>query len=363
MRGAQARICSAAPSYESMSFTEPRPAPTFSGRIVRALGWLLRALGAVCGALLIGWAALAINFSNLPWPWLRLALAVAFAAFGIWALWITRRPRMPWVFAALFLVVCAWWATILPSHDRDWRRDVALMPHAYIDGDSVRIVGVRDFEYRSRNDFTERYKERVVSLSHLTGVDFYVSFWMEGPIGHTFLSFVFDNAPPVSVSIETRPEVGEGYSPLASMFKQYELIYVVGEERDLVRLRTNYRDEEVFLYHLAISREAARRLFLVYLERINELYEHAEWYHLLSNSCTINIVRYANASGRTGGLDFRHVLNGLIDRYFYETGLVNTALPFDELRRRSNITATSQAAGSGDDYPQRIRENLPPARP
>jgi len=327
------------------------------------LGKLVRGIGHVCGALLLCWATLAINFSNLPWPWLRLTLAIAFAAFGVWALWITRRPRMPWVFAALFVAVCAWWATILPSHDRDWRREVAVMPQAFIDGDTVRITGVRDFDYRTRDDFTVRYEERTVSLSHLTGVDFYVSFWMEGPIGHTFLSFVFDNAPPLSVSIETRPEVGEGYSPLASMFKEYELIYIVGDERDLVRLRTNYRDEEVFLYHLNIPPAAARRLFLVYLERINELHAKPEWYHLLSNSCTINIVRYANVAGRTGGLDIRHILNGLIDRYFYNTGLVNTSLGFDELRRRSNITETSRAAGNGDDFPQRIRAGLPPAHP
>lgn len=346
-----------------MTFSETRPARTPGRRALNAIGLLVRALGHFCGALLMGWATLAIYYSNLPWPWSRLALAISFAAFGIWALWITRRPRMPWVFAGLFLLVCVWWATILPSHDREWRKDVAVMPHAVIEGDRVRIMDVRDFDYRTRDDFTVRYKERDVSLSHLTGVDFYVSFWMEGPIGHTFLSFVFDNAPPLSISIETRPEVGEGYSPIASMFKQYELIYVVGDERDLVRLRTNFRDEEVFLYHLTISPEAARRLFLVYVERINELYDNAEWYHLLSNSCTINIVRYANVAGRTGGLDIRHVLNGLIDRYFYNTGLVNTALGFDELRRRSNITEVSRAAGNGDDFPQRIRANLPPARP
>ena len=346
-----------------MTLAETRPARTPGRRVLDALRLLVRALGYFCGALRMAWASLAINFSNLPWPWLRLALAISFAAFGVWALWITRRPRMPWVFAGLFLVVCVWWATILPSHDRDWRTDVAVMPRAIIAGDRVRFAGVRNFDYRSRDDFTVRYEEREVSLSHLTGVDFYVSFWMEGPIGHTFLSFIFDNAPPLAISIETRPEVGEGYSPIASMFKQYELIYVVGDERDLVRLRTNFRDEEVFLYHLTIPPEAARRLFLVYVERINELYDRAEWYHLLSNSCTINIVRYANVAGRIGGLDIRHILNGLIDRYFYNTGLVNTTMPFAELRRRSNITAVSRAAGNDDDFPDRIRANLPPAHP
>ena len=345
-----------------MTFTESAAVRTPGRRLLDALGLSVRMLGHLCWGIVLCWAALAIYYSNLPWPWLRLASAVAFAAFGIWAVWIWRRPRMRLAFAGLVLLVSVWWATILPSHDREWRKDVAVMPHAIIDGDRVRLVDVRNFDYRTRNDFTTRYETRDVLLSHLTGLDFYVSFWMEGPIGHTFLSFMFDNAPPVSISIETRPEADEGYSPIASMFKQYELIYVVGEERDLVRLRTNYRDEEVFLYHLTVSPEAARRLFLVYLERINELHGQAEWYHLLSNSCTINIVRYANVAGRTGGLDIRHVLNGLVDRYFYNTGLVNTSMPFDELRRRSNITAVSRAAGNGDDFPQRIRASLPPAR-
>ena len=327
------------------------------------LGWLAAAIGFLCRALLVTWATLAIYFSNLPGSELRLGLAAAFAAFAIWAFWFSRQRRMSAAAYVLFLGVVAWWISIPPSHNRNWRPEVAVMPRAIIDGDRVHLTGVRNFDYRTRNDFTVRYQERDVQLSHLTALDFYVSYFTEGPVGHTFVSFIFDNAPPLSISIETRPEVGEGFAPVASMFKQFELIYVVGEERDLVRLRTNYRNEEVYLYHLNISREAARRLFLVYVERINELHDHPEWYHLLSNSCTINIVRYANVAGRIGGLDIRHILNGLIDRYFYNTGLVNTTMPFAELRRRSNITAVSRAAGNGDDFPDRIRANLPPAHP
>ena len=115
-------------------------------------------------------------------------------------------------------------------------------------------------------------------MSHLTALDFYVSYFMEGPVGHTFLSFIFDNAPPLSISIETRPEVGEGFAPVASLFKQFELIYVVGDERDLVRVRANYRHEPIYLYRLSISAEDARRLLGVYLARINQLADHAEFY-------------------------------------------------------------------------------------
>ncbi|MGB6939605.1 MAG: DUF4105 domain-containing protein, partial [Xanthobacteraceae bacterium] len=275
-----------------------------------SLRWLIAAIRFLSLALLITWGTLAIYYSNLPWAWARLALAVVFAAFAVWALWFSRRRHMPAVAAALFLGVIAWWIAIPPHNDRNWRAEVAVMPRAVIDGDRVRISGVRNFDYRNRNDFTVRYEEREVSLSHLVALDFYVSYFTEGPVGHTFVSFIFDNAPPLCISIETRPEVGEGFAPVASMFKQFELIYVVGDERDLVGVRVNHRREPVYLYRLNTSADDARRLLLIYLARINELADHPEFYNLLTNSCTINIIRYANAAGRTGRLDIRHILNG-----------------------------------------------------
>ena len=325
----------------------------------RFFGWLIAGIWFLFRVLLIAWATLAIYYSNLPWAWLRLGLAVAFAAFAIWALWLSRQRRMSVAFIVLYLGVVAWWIAIPPSHDREWRPEVAVMPRAVIDGDRVRITGVRNFEYRSRNDFTVRHEEREVRLSHLTALDFYVSYWSEGLVGHTFLSFIFDNAPPLSISIETRPEVGEGFNPIASLFKQFELIYVVGDERDIVGVRTNHRLETVYLYRLNASPDKARELLLVYLERINELADRPEFYHLLSNSCTINIIRYLNAAGRKGRFDIRHLFNGLIDSYLYHSGRVDTTLPFDELRRRSLINEAAQAADDAPDFSQRIRASVP----
>jgi len=321
--------------------------------------WLVMGLWQLFKALLILWAALAIYYSNLPWPPLRLGLAIAFAAFAIWGLWISRQRRMPAAVALVFVGVVGWWLTITPKGERNWRPEVALKPRVVIDGDRVRITGVRNFDYRSRNDFTVRHEEREVQLSHLVGVDAYVSYFMEGPVGHTYVSFIFDNAPPLSISIETRPEVGEGFAPVASMFKQFELIYVVGTERDVVGVRTNHRKEPTYLYRLNSSPEDARRLFLVYLQRINELADHPEFYHLLTNSCTINIVRYMNAAGRTGRLDIRHILNGLFDSYLYRSGRIDTTLPFDELRQQSLINDKAQAADGAADFPERIRAALP----
>ena len=327
------------------------------GTVSSALGWLIVGSRFLFRAVLVAWATLAIYYSNLPWTGLRLWLAGAFAAFSIWALWLSHQRRMPFVFLVMFLGVVGWWISISPSHDREWRPEVAVMPRAFIDGDRVRITGVRNFDYVNRNDFTVRWEEREVLLSHLAALDFYVSYFSEGPVGHTFLSFIFDNAPPLSISIETRPEVGEGFAPIASLFKQFELIYVVGDERDLVGVRANHRREPVYLYHLNASADDARRLLLVYLGRINELADQPEFYHLLANSCTINIVRYANAAGRAGRFDIRHLFNGLVDSYLYHSGRVDTTLPFADLRRRSLINAAAQAADRSPDFSQRIRRS------
>lgn len=322
-------------------------------RGIIAIGWFLARV------LLIAWATLAIYFSNLPWSEFRLAGAATFAIFGAIALFLSRTRVMRRAFFAIFLAVAVWWTAIPPSHDREWRPEAAVLPHASVTGDTVRIFNVRNFEYRSRNDFTPRYETREVKLSSLRGIDFYISYWREGIVAHTFLSFIFDDAPPLSISIETRPEVHEGFDPLASLFKQFELIYVVGDEKDLVGVRANHRQEQVYLYHLNSPAEDARRLFLVYLERINELADHAEWYHLLSNNCTLNIVRYANAAGRKGRFDIRHLFNGLFDSYLYHAGYVNTDLPFDELRRRSLINEAAERAEKAADFSAEIRKGLP----
>lgn len=341
----------------------------FIGRLVSwktaALGWLSFGAGHLLRALLLIWATLAIYFSNLPWAWARVSLAVIFAAFGIWTLWVSRKRGMRWAFAPAFVGVLVWFILIPPSHDRPWRPEFAVMPRAYIDGDRVRITGLRNFKYRSRHDFDVRYEEREFSLAAVESLDLYISYWKPGPVAHTFVSFNFDDgSPPFCVSIEVRPEIGEGFAPLASAFKQFELMYVVGDEHDLVGSRASHRNEEVFLYRIVAAPEGVRLLLQVYLMRINELADRPEWYHLLSNSCTVNIFRYANTAGRAGRFDVRHLLNGWVDRYLYTAGRLDTTLPFEELRRRSNITDVAKAAADAPDFSERIRANLPkPPRP
>lgn len=340
-----------------MSSQEERTTPPVSrGWFRKITGCLLKLLSGFVSFLFIAWATLAIYYSNLPWPGLRVALALAFMVFGIWALWRPYRLRRIGMFAVAYLGLLVWWSTIRPSHDRNWRTDVAVMPRATIDGDRVKISGFRNFEYQSLEDFKARHEEREYDLSHLTSMDFYVSYWAVGPVGHTFVSFNFDNADPLCISIETRPEEGEGFAPIASLFKQFELIYVVGDERDVVGVRTNHRNEDVFLYRIRIPAAAARKLLEVYLKRINELADQPEFYHLLSNSCTINIVRYANKVGRVGRLDINHLLNGFIDQYLFSSGMIDTSLPFEELRRLSHINKAAKNIDRSPDFAQRIRQ-------
>jgi hypothetical protein len=330
--------------------------------LTRPLRWAWVAFRSTLQFLLVAWGTLAVYYSNLPWAPLRVVLAVAFAALGVWALWVTRRQRMGWAFVAAFAGVVVWFMSIRPSNDRPWRPEVAVTPRAVVAGDHVRIDGVRNFDFRSATDFTPRYEQREFSLAHVSSVDLFISYWVPGPVAHTFLSFNFDDGtPPLCVSIETRPEVGEEFAPIASMFKQVELIYVVGDEHDIVGLRTNHRGEDVYLYPVRASPAGARRLLEVYLSRINELADHPEFYHLLKNSCTVNIVRYAVAAGRPKPFDLRQWLNGWVDLYLYETGAVDTILPFAELRRRSRITDAAKAAGEGPDFSRRIRASLPRA--
>src|SRR5262249_46661958 len=146
------------------------PLNSHRGFVSRSLGWLVAAIRFLVGVVFIAWATLAIYYSNLPWAGARLGLAGAFAAFAIWALWLSRQRRMTVAFIVLYLGVVVWWISIRPSHNRPWRPEVAVMPRAIIDGDRVRLTGVRNFEYRTRNDFTVRWEEREVLLSHLIGV-------------------------------------------------------------------------------------------------------------------------------------------------------------------------------------------------
>ena len=335
-------------------------APLTKPKLRRARHLLAQALAGLLLAPFIAWAALALWFDATRQVWLAGFLVLAFLA-GCAALFITLRPywRAWLAVAALCLAVFFGWLLIPPSNSRDWAPEVARLAHATITGDRLTIENVRNFDYRSENDFTERWETRTYDLDKLRGVDMFLSFWGPTLIAHTIVSWQFADGPPLAVSIETRKEKGESYSALRGFFRQYELYYVVADERDVIRLRTNYRGEHVYLYHIRIRPEDAKAVLLDYLQEVNRLAEHPRWYNALLHNCTTTIRHHVLHVGKGNPWDWRILANGYIDELGYERGTIDTSLPFPELKARSDITARARAADDASDFSVRIRQGLP----
>ncbi|MDH3638962.1 MAG: DUF4105 domain-containing protein, partial [Gammaproteobacteria bacterium] len=220
---------------------------------------------------------------------------------------------------------------------------------------------VRNFDYRSADDYTERWETRSYDLSRLRGADMFLSSWSSPWIAHTIASWDFGNGNHLAISIETRKEKNEQYSALRGFFRQFELHYVVADERDVVRLRSNYRGETVRLYRLKIPPDIARAVLLDYIEELNRLAETPRWYNALTHNCTTMIRHHVQQVAPGNPFDWRILVNGRLDELGYERGNIDTSLPFEELRRRSEITASARAADADPDFSVRIREGLPGA--
>jgi hypothetical protein len=260
---------------------------------------------------------------------------------------------------APFAIVLAWWLTLAPSNERDWRPDVARLPTATIDGSLLTVRNVRNFAYRNDNDFTERWETHRYDLDTLVGVDLFISFWGPTLYGHTIASWEFADGRHFAVSIETRKEIGEKYSALRGFFRQYELYYVVADERDVIALRTNHLGETVQLYRSRGSEDNGRELLLDYVKEMNALARWPRWYNALTQNCTTTIWLHTKAVGSGSPLDWRLLANGQLVDLAYERGTVDTSIGLDELRRRSDITARARAAGNRADFSRAIRKGLP----
>jgi hypothetical protein len=265
--------------------------------------------------------------------------------------------------AAALLVLLGWGAVGLrrPSLDRDWTPDNARLPEARFEGDTVTVDGVRNFEWRTPADFTARWERRRYDLARLESVWFLVVPFgdFRGP-AHTFLSFGFADSAGgtdyVAVSVELRKEVGETYHPVRGLFREYELAYVVGDERDLVRLRSNVRGDSVYLYRVHASPDQGRTLFRAMLERANRLRTAPEFYNTLTSSCTTNIVDHVNAiAPNRVAFSYKLLLPAFSDELAYDLGLLDTTRAFAELKREALINPRALAAADAPDFSARIR--------
>jgi hypothetical protein len=337
---------------------------------MEAAGTILRRWARAAGLVLIwllmlgagAWGALALHYWDHASPALRSTLAAGWtlACIALIAGFALRRWRWKSLaaFVALFALLLAAWSTIAPSTDRDWEPENAVLAYATFDGDRVTLHNIRNFDYRSESDFTPAYYDRTFDLRQLDEVDLFSVYWMGPSVAHVFVSFGFTDGAHVAFSIETRREKGQAYSSVAGFFRQYTLYYAVGDERDIVRLRTNYRHnppEQVYLYRLHGDPGAERRVFLEYLREINELRQRAQWYNTLTSNCTNSIWLLARINPGHVPYSWKILVSGYLPEYLYERGRLDTRLPFAELQRRALINPLAQAADKEADFSQRIR--------
>jgi hypothetical protein len=262
-----------------------------------------------------------------------------------------------------FLLVLGWWLWLPPSNHRDWQPDLALLPYAEIKGNQVTIHNIRNCEYRTETDFDVRYYDKTFDLDQLRRVDLFLVYWGSPHMAHTMVSFGFGDDDYVCLSIETRKEQGEGYSAMKGLFRQFELTYIIADERDLVRLRTNYRvGEDVYLYPARMTPAQGRTFFLDYLRRANELRARAEWYNAMTDNCT-TAIRTQRAATDRAPWNWRMLVNGHLDELLYQRGTIPTNLPFAELKPRSLINRSAKSADNRVDFSRVIRQALPGANP
>lgn len=330
-------------------------------------------IGAVAALILAGlamagatvWGALVLFYLAPGSSGVRSALAWSFAGIGLAALgaFAVRRTRRPAAigFAVAFALVLAVWGRTTPSNDRDWQPEVAVLPYATIDEDLVTVHNIRNFDYRTETDFTPAYYDRTFDLRRLDRVDLGAVYWMGPAIAHLFLTFGFGD-DHLAASIEVRKNRTKPYATLPGIFRQYELVYIVADERDVIRVRTNYRKappEDVYLFRVTGSPENARRVFLDYMRDINELRDHPRFYNTLTTNCTTMILAHAAVNPGAIPYSWKILLSGYAPEYAYDLGRLDRSLPFEELKQRSHINAAAQDADHAPDFSRRIRAGLP----
>lgn len=322
------------------------------------------------GLLILGvgiWGTLAIVLTGDDADYLRLTLATLFAVASLsalLALGMSRwRRRVLLVYLLPLVALFFWYQSIEPSNSRQWQTDVAVQPYATIVGERITVHNIRNFEYRSETDYIPAYYDKQFDLSQLTGVDLIAAYWMGPAIAHVFLSFAFADGEHLAISIETRKEQNESYSTLKGFFRQYELYYVVADERDVIRLRTNYRrdpPEDVYLYALKAPIENGRRLFLEYLHRMNSLKEQPEFYNTLTTNCTTRIWMSTRVNPKHLPLSWKVLASGYVPEYLHEQGyLQDTQRQFGAVQRNALVNPRARLANDSPEFSRLIRAATP----
>lgn len=319
--------------------------------------------------LLTAWGVLAL-WHQVPQPAIRLIALVLWTAAGLsMVVALTGLPGRAArnltaaVFACAVAILAVWWSTLQPSHHRLWADDVAQLLEARIDGDHVHLKNVRNFEWRSETDYTQRWESRTYDLNRLRSADLVLSYWMGPHIAHTLVSFGFDGGERVVFSLEIRKERHESFSEVGGFFRQFEQILVAADERDIVRTRSNARGEDVYLYRLQMDQANVRALFLEYLHTANELRDTPRFYNTLTSNCTTIVFELARLIAPALPMDYRLLLSGHFAEYVYDLHGLTPGHRYAELQALGQINERALASdASGDDFSTSIRQGVPGVR-
>jgi len=336
-------------------------------RRFHVLGIIIRVLSALAILGFAVWGAMAL-FYQAPGPAaVKILLAALWAILSLIALyaylrWHSRIAALlyPLMIAALLF----WWNAIPASNNRDWADEVAHIVAGVVNGPEVTLANVRNFDWRSPTDYTVRWENRTYDLDKLASADLLLSYWSGPAIAHTLVSFGFDDGQFVTFSVEIRKERTESFSEIGGFFKQFEMSVIAADERDIVRVRTNIRKEDVYLYRLNIPKPAMRSLFLSYVDTANSLAETPQYYNTVTANCTTIVFAMINqiVSGALP-LDYRLILSGYLPSYIIGVNGFTPGFTLEQLQSGGAISARAQAAGDAPDFSRRIREGVPGISP
>ncbi|HTV86080.1 MAG TPA: DUF4105 domain-containing protein [Dyella sp.] len=323
------------------------------------LRWVLYVLTTLLVAASGSWGALALWYQAGSNGTFRAMIAIAWSLLALTALvllWSRRGGGVPtFVYLLAFAVLLAWWGTIAPSNHRDWSDDVSRMLSGNVDGERVTLYNVRNFRWRSDQDYDVRWETRNYDLDRLAGVDIILSSWGVPGISHALVSFGFDDGAHVVFSVEIRKKHGEAFSSLGGFFKEFERTIVAADEQDIVRVRTNVRGENDHLYRLRMSKPAMRALFLAYVKEANELAAKPAFYNTATSNCVTIVYHMAKQIDPGLPYDYRLLLTAYLPSYLYRIGALDRRYSLAQLTAQGDITARARATGPQDDFSRAIR--------
>jgi hypothetical protein len=326
---------------------------------------LLGLTATLLATLIIGssaiWGAFALWYQEPGGQALKLLSVVLWGGVSlilIIALWQGQAAVSLPAFAVLFGALLIWWRGILPSNDRIWADDVAQMTTGSADADRVTLYNVRNFDWRSDTDYTQRWETRSYDLGRLNSVDMIVSYWTVPAIAHMLISFGFGGGEHVVFSVEIRREKTEKFSEIGGFFKEFELSIIAADERDVIRVRTNVRGEDAYLYPVRMPASSMRSLFLGYVEEANALVRTPRFYNTITVNCTTLVYHMMERIVGYLPLNYRLILSGYLPEYVYRVGGLDQRYPLQELRARGRITDRAKRADRSASFSADIRQGI-----